>query len=293
MIVIQCVIIWQKGDGSLRQDEKRIPDVSRIRREAGGYLAMRSNRMLLILATVTVLSSVLLYVALHGVYSAIMMLATPNEMLVVDHTAYITGQIIYAVYIIAIWLLTLLVTVPLFFGLFYMAMQIVTGKEIVFLDVFHSFSSASAYRRAVRLSVSMLWRATLTLLIAIWTFRAAIALSGGSVAIALLGAVFIVLEIVVALLLSAKYFYAVYLVYTDESVSVAQAREKSCVITEQDRSAPIRYTVDYLPWLILSVLTAGILLIADTLPRMLVSYFRFAEATFDRFNQSEEIKNYE
>ena len=59
-------------------------------------------------------------------------------------------------------------------------------------------------------------------------------------------------------------------------------------MTGRYRSCAIRYVLDYLPWLLLSFVTIGMLFFADTLPRMLISYFELGQSNYEMITRSEE-----
>ena len=56
-------------------------------------------------------------------------------------------------------------------------------------------------------------------------------------------------------------------------------------------SVGARYWIGFFPWIVLSFLTVGILLLADTLPRMLIAYFRLCRKLNELTTQSEELIN--
>ena len=57
------------------------------------------------------------------------------------------------------------------------------------------------------------------------------------------------------------------------------------------RSVGLRYWLGYLPWLALSLLSFCILLLADVLPRMLVSYFRLCRKLNEMTTNPEDEKS--
>ena len=57
------------------------------------------------------------------------------------------------------------------------------------------------------------------------------------------------------------------------------------------RSVGLRYWLGYLPWLALSLLTFCILLLADVLPRMLISYFRLCRKLNEMTTNPEDEKS--
>ena len=81
------------------------------------------------------------------------------------------------------------------------------------------------------------------------------------------------------------YFTAVRRVYKNALVQVVGQilRIYGCV-----------FFIGFLPWLLLGICTLGLLLLWDTLPRMLITYFRYSDAINQMtIIQSEEYRNHE
>lgn len=280
--------IAPKGDCILNPIELNAPQASVYRREAGAALSHSGNRLTMILAVLVVLFAIVPYILFGMLYSVIVpYLPIPGEW-----SAEPVLLALDAVYLVCILLLIWLFVLPLFYGLFYMGFAIAREDDVVLADVFHSFSNRANYRRSLALSFSTLWRASIALAVVYLTYYAFIYASGGNPLILLIGAPILLIEIVLALVLSAGGFYTAFFVY-DEGVSVRVARKRSKALTRMCRKGAYSYVIDYLLWLLLCFATAGIFLIVDTLPRMLISYFRFCRAINERFNQSEEIKDHE
>ncbi|MBQ9761159.1 MAG: hypothetical protein IJW16_07405 [Clostridia bacterium] len=263
------------------------------RREAGAYLAVGGNRMRLITAELICLLTVMLYVLLYNAYDAARVALLPT-----DHSAYAVDIALATGFDLTVLAVTLFVTVPLLCGLLRIAERITVEREVTLTELFHSFSSKHAYARAVRLSCRCLWKLAVAAVAVRWIYGLARMQTGD--AYAAFGAVLAVVCIsFLALLWSADGFYTAYFAYRNEDVSVRAAYRCSQQLSRNCRAAAWHFVLEYLLWLVLSVLTAGILLLADVLPRILVSYFRFseqierAEATETRLYQSEDIKDHE
>ena len=266
----------------------KAPDASAYRKAAGRLLACRGNRLAMILAVLVVLFVIVPYLFLDLLYVyLVQFIQVPmgwSETLVYGwiNIAYWLVMAIFA------WFFAL----PLAYGLLYMGTAIAREEDVVLADVFHSFASAKNYFRAVSLAFSLVWRVLIAAAVVYITYNAFIYASGGNLLILLIGAPIILIEIVLTLVLSAGRFYTAYFVYA-EGLSVRAARKQSRILTKQCRGGAYSYVVDYLLSLLLGFATAGITLIIDTLPRMLISYVQFCKATQKRFNQSEEIKDHE
>ena len=272
----------------MNQIKSNAPEASVYRKEAGQLLACRGNRLTMILAVLVVAFVIVPYILLDTLYVFFMELLpiwdTWNEFLV-----YV---LLNSGLLILLGLFTWLLVLPLAYGLLYMGATVAREEEIVLADVFHSFSSARTYRRALALAFSVLWRVGIAVGVVLITYNSFVWVSGGNALVLLIGAPIILIEIVTTLILIADRFYIAYFVYAKQAARRI-ARKQSRRLTRMCRRGAYSYVIDYLLWLLLAFATAGITLIIDTLPRMLISYFLFAEATNERFHQSEDIKDHE
>lgn len=265
----------------MKSDQKNVSAASVARKEAGWILAVHGNRLLLILGILTVLSSVMLYILLQSTLSYLVSVLGRGA---ADHTVYLLGE---STYLVLAFLLTLFFVLPLLYGLPYIASKLAFEEDAVLADVLVSFSSKNAYRKALRFAWGTLPRFTCFAIVVGWTFQYAQVNASSSFLPALGMAFLILFELVAAFAFCAKDFFAIYFLYRTP-VSAKEARRQSRRLTQHCRAVAYRYTVDYLPWLLLSFVTLGTLFVADTLPRMLISYFRLCKATNEMIIQSEE-----
>lgn len=277
----------------MKQSLIRYPEAYRKRRGAGAYLSVCGNRLLLSLASIVLLSVVMIYVMLYFAFAGISEYLMSMGNFQYDHTGYVTAYFAFFAYVLLALLFTLLLTLPLLCGLFYMASGIVAGRETALCDLFYFFSSAARYWRAIRLSFWTFLRLLFLVLAIILTYEYSIALSVGRVWIVLVGAFAILCEIVLTLLLSARGFFGWYVALSYPSMPMDEVRQRARAMMRGCKSAPYRFVIDFLPWLLISFATAGIFLIADTLPRMSISYFLYCGELEQRIYQSEDIKDHE
>ena len=277
----------------MKQSNNSSPDVRRHRRDAGAYLSVSGNRLLLSLASIVLLSVVMIYVLFYVVCADVSEHLLSMGQFQYDHTGYVTAYFVFLGYVWLTLLFTLFLMLPLLCGLFYMALRIVLGRETVLADLFCFFSSPSRYWRAIHLSIRTFVRLLLLVHVIMLTYEYSIALSAGRVWIVLVGAFAILCEIVLTLLHSATGFFGWYVALAYPSMPMNEVHQRAREMLRAYKSAPYRYVIDFLPWLLLSFATAGILLIADTLPRMTVSYFLYCGDAEQRFFQSEDIKDHE
>ena len=277
----------------MKRSRQFYPDASRQRRRAGAYLGVSGNRLLLSLSSIVLLSVVMIYVMLYYAFAGISEYLLSMGDVQFDHTGYVTAYFAFFVYLWLTLLLTLFLTFPLFCGLFYMASRIVSGRETALVDLFHSFSSGALYWRAIRLTFRSFLRILILSHAIVLTYEYAIAASAGRVGLVLVGAFVILCEIALTLLLSTRDFFRIYVAYTYPSMPIDALNRMVRDMAKTCKRAPYRFAVDFLPWLLLSFATAGILLIADTLPRLSLSYFLYCGEMEQRNYQSEDIKDHE
>lgn len=277
----------------MKQSPKHYPESYRKRHDATAYLAVGGNRLLLSLATIVLLSVVMLYVMLYLAYAGLSTYLLSQGGLQYDHTAYLTAYFSFFVFIWLSLLVTLFLTIPLIHGFFFMASRIALGEETTLCDLFHSFSSAVCYWRAIRLSLRFFLILTVLIHGMILTYLWAIDLSPGNGWMIFLGALLILFEILVALIFAAMSFFRLFVAYANPNLPLDLVTKKAQFLSRTYKSAAYRYFVDYLPWILLSFATAGILFVADTLPRMGISYFLYCGEIEREFYQSEDIIDYE
>ena len=270
------------------------PEASQKRHEAGVLLARGDTRLRLMLATVILLSLVLLYVTVDSVAVNLFLTLAKGT----AEELFWQSVCLDVLLVLLFFLLTLFLSLPLFYGSVYIGARIALGEDAALADLFFAFSSPKRYRNALRLALSTLWRFAILLFFAAVTYMATLWYSRGDGMAILLGAMAILTELILALLLSRGAFFAAYFVYA-EGENAKAARRRSRMLARWCGNLTVTYAVDALPALLLSVATAGIWLVADALPRMLLSYPLFCRATAEEYDrvanenqiiQSEEIK---
>ena len=249
-----------------------LPEVRSVRAEAGEILAQNGNRLLLIEAILLCLTVTVLYVTLDTAF--ITGVLPLSEQLGGGDVWYVALLPLLA-YGLAVGLVTILFTLPLIIGLFGLAAAMERGEEVALPDLFRPFSAMSRYFSAVRLSFGFFWRIGLTVLAVSATYQLTDRFGEGRIKAALLCAFFIFLEIAAALLLCVRRFSVLFFTWSRQNLSLRQSRRCAAGFCKFAYSAGLRYLLGFLPWIVLSLLTFGILLLADTLPRMLVGYFRY------------------
>lgn len=262
--------------------KNQLPDFFEIGREAKAILARHENRLTLMLAILVTLAMCGVYITFGSAYWLLLgVLATTTLTLFL-------ASLLFAV---LICLLTLLFALPLAVGLFWMAGKMAHGEEVTLAALFEPFGSRRAYVRALGLSWGAFWRFGLTAFTVYLTCTVSLSLFEGSLLAGIVCGVLVVAEVALGLLLITRNF-TVLATVSARDISAKEAR--MLVRNGYGRRGGIVFFVGFLPWLLPGICTFGILLLWDTLPRMLITYFRYSDAINQMtIIQSEEYTNHE
>ncbi len=173
---------------------------------------------------------------------------------------------------LSVLLFLILICFPLLHGLLYLSHRICEREEATLADLFISFSSAREYGAALGRSALAALRLTAVLLSCLfWELLCFFVFGEVAWAESLCRGVELC-TLTLALLLWAKRFLHPHLTL------VCPAGERRALLDALRAGgiSPVRLCLRYFwgfaPWLLLGALTFGILPLADTLPRMLLSY---------------------
>lgn len=262
--------------------QKPSADFASAYREAGQILGSNGNRLLLIEAILISLLTVLLYVFLCDTY----MILLGYWIYGVNLWLSVALSVLLGV---LISLLTLFFTFPLLIGLFGLAGDMEQGRTCVLADLFAPFSSVQTYRRALALSWGAFWRLGLIVLAVILTCNVGVLFFEGSLLAGLICGVAVAVEIFVGLWLCGKCFSSLSVAHTSE-MPIKAAREYAKRSWRMCRTGGAVFVLNLLPRILLGLLTLGVLLLWETLPRMLVAYFRYCRYMNEMIIRSEEYK---
>lgn len=234
-----------------------------LRLEAGEVLAQNANRLKLTEAIMIAVTPLLLYSVLISTYSiAVLPMLDPAS-------APLSASLWEVGFAVLLGLLTVLFSLPLSVGVLWMASDMEAGKECELRDVFRAFSSPAYYRRAVAISWSVFWR--VLLLIGAESILASVfALLPSLFLVWILQALLMTVTLLLWGVLMLPAFFKVYFITDSVDFGMRERMRASA------RTLGFRYWQGFLPWLLLSLLTFCILLLADVLPRMLIAYFRLS-----------------
>ncbi len=264
----------------MKLQENGSPSLALAKREAGDILAQKGNRLLLIEAILLVALNVSLYVVWHNAMALFKAYVNAS----VDSAAW--SGLTVAGYVAVISLTALFLTLPSLIGLLAFAKKIACGGQPVLSEVFEPFSSAKSYAHALRLSWSTFWRLGLTVGIILLTDWL-LSLASAEGFPAFLCGLTVFAETVGAVLLWIRRFPcpAVALSASDASES---GRMPERNLPTHTYRASFRFFLGFLPWILLGLLTLGILLLWEVFPRMLIAYFRYLGQENEMIIQSEE-----
>lgn len=258
--------------------QKRKPNARGAYLAAGETLACGGRRLLLIEAIIVCLIMVSVYVMLYQAFALFIAFFAATKQ---------ASNVLMAVYYVAVSMLTLFVTLPLFLGLLRLAGKIESNETPVLADLFYYFSSKLHYRRALNLSFGGFWRMLCVILAAIATCGVTVYFFPEELLAGFLCGAAVLIEILVWLILVMRGF-AVYAVAFYDEVPLREARRIAHALAERDRIGGLRFFFACLPRILLGLLTFGVYLLWDVLPRMGVAYFSYCKQLNDMIIRSEE-----
>lgn len=242
---------------------RREREFADLRRESGAILSQNGNRLTLMLALIFCLFSLGLYFVIGYAFSACLWLLEENESALVCLS--LGAQAV-------LYLFVRLLAVPLLSGLVRIADCMRRGESVSLTALFYGFSTYTRYRRTLRLTRCLMWLGYGTALLAAGTYGLFASLPTVTLTTALLCALVIALEIVGAVVLSFRAYPVLYWGVCRESLSMREVKREAHRRIPSPTAAGARFLLGWIHWIALGILTLGVLLLADVLPRMLVSY---------------------
>lgn len=233
-----------------KKAKKRLLDA---RREADAILATGANRLLLIEAILIVCVFVALFISLYSATALLMSALHENEIL--------SSLLPYALSFSCL-LLGVFLVLPVVLGLFRLAEQMQAGKTPVLMDLFYFLSTRERYLQGLRITRLASIKIMLMVLIVdtlniLWSTQipdtSAFRLLGGAVT------AFVIFLFVVWMLFPYSELYSL----------LRQTSEERPLRL----GGGLRLVWFFLPWLLLGLVSIGLLLVLDVFPRMLLTYF--------------------
>ena len=239
----------------MRRMKNDQPTTPPLRVRAGELLSKNGTRLLLIEAILVLGLLVGLYVTLGSAFEALSYCVV---------SSYVGSAIVSALYWLALIFVSVFLTAPMVLGVLWLAARLCDGETVRLADMFRYFSSPKLYRQALSATLPLVWT--------LMAGGALVGLTGSLLSIllpptfgsSLLSIVLMGLEVLgVGMLILCRYS-CLYRAVARKETTDASDHGSFC--------RGLRFILHFLPWLVLGSLTFGVLLIADTFPRMLLAY---------------------
>ena len=198
---------------------------------------------------------------------------------------------------------TVLMSIPLLYGICVFEYNSLNSDKPSIADIFYAFSSLHRFRRSYLLFYSLLWRAFLTFIVPALISYQIYLYKGGfsSVLENLIGAfspvsyytaiAFNAVIYVICAAFFARYFAAVYIIIDREDTPVSHCYLFARVCMYGCGRYFSAMLISFLPLLVVSVLTFGVLFIIYTLPVMLLSLFGLASYVYKKELAEQKISS--
>ncbi len=259
-------------------EQRALPDFRATRAKAGEILSQKSNRLKLTEAIIVCLLPVLLSVLLVQLFESVADLTLSGD---AARTAAAIG------FNCLLGLFHLFFTLPLLMGLFGMAAGMARGDSVSLTELFAPYANGAAYRQVLSLSLRLVLRVAALIFAVEGTLLLFRLFGRGILALAILTAVLAVGEVIVWIALLLLRFRVLFFV-CGERMPVREANRRAARVAKRSRRGGAVWLLSFLPWILLGLLTVGILLLADVIPRMCISYFLYTEQMTETLNPSEE-----
>ena len=236
---------------------------------AGELLSQNGNRLLLIEALAVTLLFVAVYLLLN--YACMAALTLFEHW---NFAAHLTVTLFY----LTLFAVTLFLVLPTVVGFCYLAERMQAGETPVLIDLFRFFESGERYVLALTVSGRLLWRLTAIVTVTEVTQALCVAFLPIGFPSVLLCAFLMSAEILLGIILLLCEFPMLHLClrYGDDN---EEMEERAMLLLEHcSVRHAARFFLGFLPQILLGLLTCGVLLIADTLPRMSIAYFEYCES---------------
>ena len=237
-------------------------------KRAGERLAQNGHRLLLIEA----LSVCLLFVPMYILLSA----ASAAGLSLIDPTSPAVYPIL-AVFGVLFFAIMLFLVLPTLLGFCAVAERVAHDRSPILADLFCFFTSRERYFAALSLSARFLWKLTLCVTGVRLTAMLAVLLLPDTLWSVLLCALLIAAEILAGIAWELSEFPLLYLLLCRSE----EEWEEGAVLFRAPALCALRFLGSFLAQILLGLLTCGVLLVADTIPRMAVTYFTYCDSLFD------------
>lgn len=232
-----------KGVSGVKKNTEAKRRLLEARAKADAILARGANRLLLIEAILIVCVFVALFISLESATALLLTTLTENELL---------SSLLPAVTSLIYFVLGIFFAAPVVLGLFRLAERMQAGEDPVLLDLFYYLSSRERYVQGLRVT----WLGSLKVVLMILIVDTVNILCPLAWLSGILKALVILLFTLWMLLPYSKLYSR--LRTTDKPARIGGG---------------LRLVWFFFPWLLLGLVSIGLLLVLDVFPRMLLTYF--------------------
>ncbi len=199
--------------------------------------------------------------------------------------------------------LLVLLVLPIIFGIFNFASDIYesSGVSSGVGEIFENFASAKNLSRCYRIIYSFAWRIVLFafLLVSLYfgsdiIYQKIYDIRGFQTALAVLVASYVLLGVIFAAgcILMMRNMLIIYIASKNPEMSIHSASKASAYVMRGHKIECFTLFCSFIGWILLSVLTFGILFFMFTLPYMMVTFAAFSEYVYGLKRADIESGNY-
>ena len=187
----------------------------------------------------------------------------------------------------------MVMTVPIIYGFCVFECNAVDSQELDIKDLFCAFSSLDVFNRSYFLAFALLWRVGVCFFPAIFFYLEImlyrISKSSFFIPVSLFGfditytfmCVLLMFFIITGLAVFSRFFTAIYISVTNEDIPVSKCFSLASVYNHGYKKKLLIITASFVPLIVLSLITMGILFVLYAAPLMLTTYFNFAKNCYD------------
>ena len=228
------------------------------RQNADAILATGANRLLLIEAILIVCVFAAMFSSIFSALSLLLSALLPNS----DILSPLFSYTVLMIYLVGV----IFFAAPVVLGLFRIAQQMQAGNSTVLADLFFFLNGGKRYRRALRIT----WIGSLKLVTVIAAVDAI-----DTFLRAQIGDTFpVLIGFGIALIL---FLYAVWMLFPYPKLHSLLKQSDAPLDKDAYLHLPcgggLQFVCFFLPWILLGLVSIGVLLVLDVIPRMLLTYF--------------------
>jgi hypothetical protein len=242
-----------------------------LRQSVRDVLSMRENRLVLIESQLLLLIFVALYVTLSQTFFAM-------QMIPAIHLNVALTYLLFAMYAVLLVVFSVFLVLPSVVGFMRLAVRMEQGEDVMPAELFSVFSDKRLYRLALWLSWRGFWRVAVTVTVVRFTIAVSTYFFAGNLLAGVVCGVIVVLELIGGIFLILRGFSLL----ADALFSECTVKQAMATMPRGAVGAATHFLWGFLPWLLLCILTFGILLLWEVLPCMAIAYFRYCRALNDQ-----------